>query len=283
MEAPGKRQATDVPLKRAIVTGASRGIGRAIALALAGDGYEVIGTSRDPGAMPPGERIPGVRYLSLELLSEKSIEAFLAEAGDVDVLVNNAATNFIGPVGELPLGKIRALFDANLFGLIRLTQGIVASMRERRSGTVINVASFAGIFPVPFISPYAASKSALIAISRGLRQEVAPWGVRVMVVAPFHINTTLPLEIACGENSVYLPMVRKVKAVRDRNLAEAPGPELVAKKVLRILSARTPRFFNVVGRGAGITAFLVKHLPDRVVERLARKRAGLPAFPKSVH
>ena len=269
-------------MKRAIVTGASRGIGRAIALAMAGDGYDVIGTSRDPGAMPPGERIPGVRYMPLELLDEKSIGAFLAEAGEVEVLVNNAGANLIGPVEEVPLGNIRALFEANLFGLIRLTQGIVCSMRERRAGTVINVASFAGLSPVPFISIYAATKSALIALSRGLRHEVAPWGVRVAVVAPLHINTNFPLEIVCGESSVYLPAVTKVKAVRDRNLSEAPGPELVAKKVLRILSARTPRFFNAVGRGAGITAFLIKHLPDAVVERAARKRAGLPARSKSV-
>jgi short-subunit dehydrogenase len=269
-------------MKRAIVTGASRGIGKAIALAMAGDGYDVIGTSRNPGAMPPDQRAPGVRYLSLDLRNEKSIGAFLAEAGDVEVLVNNAGVNLVGPVEEVTLGTIRALFEANLFGLISLTQGIVSSMRERRAGTVINVASFAGVSPVPFISMYAATKSALIAISRGLRQEVAPWGVRVAVVAPLHINTAFPMEIACGESSVYLPEVLKVKAVRDRSLSEGPGPELVAKKVLRLLSARTPRFFNAVGRGAGMTAFLVKHLPEAVVERAARKRAGLPALSKAV-
>jgi short-subunit dehydrogenase len=263
------------------VTGASRGIGRAIAAAMAGDGYDVMGTSRDPGAIPPGERIPGVRYMSLDLTDEKSIASFLAEAGDVEVLVNNAGANLVGPVEEVPLGTIRALFEANLFGLIRLTQGIVSSMRKRRTGTVINIASFAGVSTVPFISMYAATKSALIALSRGLRQEVAPWGIRVAVVAPLHINTTFPLEIACAENSVYLSEVHTVKAVRDRNLAEGPGPELVAKKVLRLLSARTPRFFSAVGRGAGIITFAVKHLPDSVLERLTRKRAGLPALSKS--
>jgi short-subunit dehydrogenase len=148
-------------------------------------------------------------------------------------------------------------------------------MRERRTGTIVNLASFAGVTPVPFLSMYAATKSALIAASRALRQELRPWGVRVAVVAPFDIHTDIPLEIGFDESSAYLEAARTVRVRRDKALAEAPGPDIVARKVLSVISSRRPRPFNVVGRGASLTALLVRLLPERVTENAIRKRYGL--------
>jgi short-subunit dehydrogenase len=266
-------------VRKAIVTGASRGIGSAIARGLAGAGFQVIGTSRDPSAIPPDIRIEGVSYLPLDLRDARSIEAFAAEAtaagGDVDVLVNNAGASQIGALEEVPLERMRSLFEANLFGSLRLTQLLLPSMRARRAGTIINIASFAGVSPVPFLAVYAASKSAVIAMSRGLRAEVAPWGIRVAVVAPFDIRTSIPLEVLSPYSSPYGAALRGVREVRDRFLAEAPDPRIVADKVASIVAVRSPRFFHPVGRGAWLTALLVRLLPDSVVAAAVGKRFGL--------
>jgi short-subunit dehydrogenase len=260
----------------ALVTGASRGIGQTIARALCGAGYTVIGTSRAPGSLSAAERLPGVRYLPLDLASEPSIDALVTAAGEIDVLINNAGQSQIGAIEEVPLHRMRALFEANLFGALSLTRRILPSMRSRRSGRIVTIASFAAVTPVPFLSMYAASKAALVAAFKGLRCEVAPWGIRVSVVAPFDVHTTIPLDVCYDERSAYLPTIAEVRTVRDKGLAEAPGPEVISAAVLRILRARRPRFFTPAGRAAGASAFLLKHLPESTVESIVRRSFHLP-------
>jgi short-subunit dehydrogenase len=262
-------------VRRAVVTGASRGIGAAIARRLAGAGFHVIGTMRDPGALPPGQRIDGVSLFPLDLRDERSIGAFAAAAGDVEVLVNNAGASQIGALEEVPLDRARGLFEVNFFGSLRLSQLMLPAMRARGSGVIVNIASFAGVSPVPFLSVYAASKAAMIAMSRGLRAEAAPWGVRVAVVAPFHIRTSIPLETCSPEGSPYGATLERVRAVRDRFIAEGPDPGIVADEVLRIVTARRPAFFHPVGRGAWLSALLVRLLPDAVVEAVLHARFSL--------
>ncbi len=263
-------------MSRALVTGASRGIGKAIAASLVAAGYEVVGTSRHPEALPPHDRIDGVRYLALDLLEAGSIASLAREAGPVDVLVSNAGQSQIGAVEELPVDEVRRLFEANLFGALRVIQLFLPGMRQRRAGKVIAVASMAAVTPVPFLSSYAASKAALVAMMRGLRYETASFGITVAVVAPFDINTSIPLDIRYDERSAYMPDIATVHQRRDKALAEAPGPDLVARKVISILRSRRPGFFHPVGRGAGLNAFLLRHLPARTVERIIRRLFGLP-------
>ncbi|HVP19469.1 MAG TPA: SDR family NAD(P)-dependent oxidoreductase [Spirochaetia bacterium] len=256
---------------RALVTGASRGIGKAIAAALAGAGYEVLGTARDPAALSQAEKIPRVLYLPLELTDEKSISSLVAEAGEIGILINNAGGSQIGPIEEVPLEAIRGLFEKNLIGSVRLTQALLPGMRSRRAGRIIFISSYAGVSPVPFLSVYAATKAALTALARGLRQEVQGDGIRVSVIAPFDIHTAIPLDLRYASDSPYKDALLRVKEVRDRSLAEAPDPSLVARKVLAVLSAERPRAFYPVGRNARLMGFLLKHLPDSFVERAARK------------
>ena len=260
---------------KALVTGASRGIGRAIAEALLASGVEVTGTSRHPEAIPEADRLQGIRWLPLELHSEQSIVACAAAAGEVDVLINNAGGSQIAPLEELPLERMRWLFEMNLFGTVRMTQLILPGMRERRAGRVITIASFAAVTTVPFISSYAGSKAAVVAIYRGLREEVAPWGIKVCVVAPFDVHTTIPLDIAYRETSPYLAALLRVKARRDHTIATGPEPSVIAAAVMRLLRAPRPRFFTPAGRNARFTAFLVRHLPARTVEASVRRRFDL--------
>jgi NAD(P)-dependent dehydrogenase (short-subunit alcohol dehydrogenase family) len=262
---------------KALVTGASRGIGRAIAQALLQAGYEVTGTSRNPSALSDAERLPGLRWLPLDLRSGESIGACAAAAGNVDVLVNNAGVSQVGALEELPLERVRSLFEMNVFGTVRLTQLILPGMRERRSGAIVTVTSFAAVTTIPFFSAYAGSKAALVAVFRGLRQEVAPWGIRVCVLAPFEMRTTMPLDVCYDQASSYMPFVGRVHAMRDRQLAGGPDPSMVADAMLRILRSRRPRFSNFAGRNARVTAFLVRHLPERIAEAGVRSRSGLSA------
>src|SRR5271169_2212457 len=115
----------------ALVTGASRGIGRAIASALASDGWEVIGTCRYPKRLSPEDRVPGVRYLPLDFARKASVEALLRKVRTVDVLVNNAGSGSIGPVEEAPIDSVRGLFEDNFFGAVRITQALLPRMRTR--------------------------------------------------------------------------------------------------------------------------------------------------------
>jgi short-subunit dehydrogenase len=259
------------PRRRALVTGASRGIGKAVCEALVRKGYEVIGTCRDPRKVKGDDVVDGVTYLPLDLTSENSIDSLAKRVKQVDLLVNNAGSSMIGPAEELKLDASRRLFELNFFGPLRLTQAFLPSMREKRKGTVIFIGSMSGETAVLFSSMYAASKAALRTLARTLRLEVKDYGIRIAVVAPFHIRTTIPQERQYSEKSPYFKRLRKVKETRDRQIASAPEPKVVAGKVLQVLEGHLGKFFHPVGRGAEINAFLIRHLPRRIVDSIVNQ------------
>lgn len=259
----------------ALVTGASRGIGRAIASALASDGWKVTGTCRNPKRLSAEERVPGVRYLPLDFARKASVEALLRTVRGVDLLVNNAGSGSIGPVEEAPMDKVRALFEDNFFGAVRITQALLPRMRTRGTGVVIFIGSMAGEAPRAFSSFYAASKSALRSFAECLRMEVREYGIRVALVAPWFIATTFQQESQVRKASPYAGAVRRVKQVRDNLIMAGPEPSVVADAVMDILGKRRPRAFTSVGRRAGVQAFLVRHLPRRALEALSARRFKL--------
>ncbi len=259
----------------ALVTGASRGIGRAIASALASDGWEVIGTCRNPKRLSPEDRVPGVRYLPMDFARKATVEALLRKVRTVDVLVNNAGSGSIGPVEEAPIDRVRGLFEDNFFGAVRITQALLPRMRTRGKGAVIFIGSMAGEAPRAFSAFYAASKSALRSFAECLRMEVRDYGIRVALVAPWFIATTFQQESQVRKASPYAGAVRRVKQVRDRLIMAGAEPAVVAEAVLDILGKGRPRAFTSVGRHAGLQAFLVRHLPRRVLEALSARRFKL--------
>src|SRR3569833_1981764 len=147
--------------RTALVTGASSGIGRSTAQLLADRGYRVVGTSRDPGKIAAGDRIPNVEYLPLEVGDPDSMQACLAAAGKVDILVNNAGESQCGPIEEIPVAAIERLFTVNVLGPVHLMQLVLPRMRANRFGRVVMVGSMLASFPVAFRSSYVASKAAL--------------------------------------------------------------------------------------------------------------------------
>lgn len=258
---------------RVLITGASRGIGRAVAKALNSLGYWVVGTSRDPGKIE--DRIEGVEYIKLDLNDDNSIAECARSVGAVDILINNAGQSQIGPAEELPLKKIRRNFQVNLFGMIQLTQAFLPGMRKRGKGFVINIGSLAGKFAVPFQSSYVASKFALAGFSWTLRNEVMKYGIKVVVIEPGDIRTTLLPDLIVKDDSAYKDSVLKVKTSRDKKVYSGTSPEAIAEKVVKILRTNNPKPFYTVGGKGPLFVFLKRFLSDRFVEKLVRLRYGL--------
>ncbi len=259
----------------ALVTGASRGIGKAIAAALAADGWEVTGTSRSPKKLTAEDRVPGVRYLPLDFSRKASVEALARKARGCDLLVNNAGASSIGPAEEAPPDKVRALFESNFFGAVRLTQAVLPAMRVKRTGTIVFIGSMAGEAPRAFSAFYAASKAAIKLFAECLRMEVNAYGIHVAVVAPYFISTTIKQEEQGKKDSPYAAAVQRVKQVRDRILMSGQGPEVVAERLMDVLGKKSPPAFTAVGRHARLQAFFIRHLPRRMVEWLSARRFKL--------
>lgn len=256
--------------ERVLITGASSGIGKAIAELLIANNYEVLGTSRDPKKIK--NKIPGLTYFPLDLQDPKSIEAFTAKIGDIDILINNAGQSQVGPLEEVPMEKIHSLFEVNLFGIIQLTKALLPRMRERKKGLIINVSSMSGIFGVGFTPVYCGSKFALEGVFRSLRQEVYPFGINVVMVQPGYISTGLKQEPFLGEGGDYFNAAKKFRAIRDHNIETGAKAEEVASKIFKIMKTKNPKPAYPVGGDAPRNAFLSRILPIKLVENFQRRK-----------
>ncbi|QKW08937.1 SDR family oxidoreductase [Streptomyces sp. NA04227] len=263
--------------RTALVTGASSGIGKAVAEALLGRGYRVIGTSRDPERMAASARVPGVEYLPLDLTDEASIVACAEAAGAVDVLVNNAGESQLGALEELPMDALRRLFELNVFGAVRLTQLVLPGMRERRRGRVVMVGSMLASFPLAFRSSYVASKAAVKAFALASRRELSPYGVWLITVEPGAINTGISERRTRyqAEGSPYADDYRAVSTRLDANETVGIAAEKVAATVLGAIEAASPKPFYAVGSRAPLVFALRRILPRAAVERMVSRRHGL--------
>lgn len=255
--------------KKVLITGASKGIGRAVAEALVKKGYKVIGTSRNPDKII--HKISHIEYIKLDLSDERSIEECIEKVEKVDVLINNGGESQIGAAEEIPIEKIKKIFQTNLFGSIRLIQGFLPWMREKGDGYIINIGSMAGKFAIPFQSSYSSSKFALGGYSWALRNEVMKYGIKVVVIEPNDINTTIKPEIFLNEESSYKNLIAAFKSKRDINISKGSHPDVVARKIIRILKMKNPRPFYTVGGLGPLLVFIKRLLPDKIMEKLIKK------------
>ncbi len=256
-----------------LVTGASRGIGRALAEELARRNLEVYGTSRDPTRFPGP--IPGLTILPLRLENRESVDACAGAAGGIEVLVNNAAQSLMGAVEDVSVEEIEEIFAMNLFGLVRLTKRFLPGMRERGRGTIVNLGSLAGTYTPPFQSAYAASKAGLEAFSKILRGEVEKYGIKVVHLIPGYIRTLIEPRMAIPEDSVYGEELRRFRAARDVKMTKAPSPEEAAAKIVRILEKKNPRPVYHLGRGTPLLGLVRRLLPERLALAIIRRFYGL--------
>ena len=233
-------------------------------------GYEVLGTSRNPESVE--NKLSGLTYLPLDLQDATSIDALIPQLGDIDILINNAGQGQVGPLEEVPIEKVRALFDVNLFGIIQLTQSILPSMRKRKKGLIINLSSMSGIFGVGFTSVYCGTKFAMEGIFRSLRQEVKPFCINVVQIEPGYVATGFKQDPYMDPASDYFEANKIFKTIRDHNIETGVKPEEIAKKVLYVIKQKNPKPAYPVGGDAPRNAFLSRMLPVRLVEWFQRKK-----------
>lgn len=251
----------------ALVTGASSGIGAATAAALAGAGFEVLGTSRR-GAAAPAPR--GVRMIGLDLADPGSIAAAAEAVRDrvrgrgergAAVLVANAGESQSGPLEELPRAAWERLLQVNVVGQLDLVARLLPGMRAAGRGRVVLVGSMLGSLPLAFRSSYVASKAALRGAGLALRGEVAPFGIGVSVVEPGSVATGIAARRTRHGGAADSPYRGRLAAMLDRldaNEAAGVAPEAVAGTILAEIRARRPAAYRARGSRAALAIPLTR-------------------------
>jgi NAD(P)-dependent dehydrogenase (short-subunit alcohol dehydrogenase family) len=263
----------------AIVTGASGGIGEATARALHAAGYRVFGTSR----RTPATKSPGIEYLVCDVTSDESVQTavgeVLAKAGRIDLLVNNAGVGLVAGAEESSLAQAKALFDVNVFGLIRMTKAVLPAMRRQRSGRIVNLSSVMGFIPAPFMALYGASKHAVEGYSESLDHEVRSSGVRVVLVEPAYTRTSFEGNVYQPDEQldIYQSARTNAEGVMRDQMKTADTPELVASAVLRASTEANPRRRYTAGRMARQVSILRRLVPESAFDKSLRKQMRLPA------
>ena len=263
----------------ALVTGASSGIGLATAQALRRDGYRVFGTSRK--LMP--DTSDGITMLICDVTSDTSVQGVvdevLSHAGRIDLLVNNAGIGLLGGAEESTTAQAKALFDVNVFGIIRMTNAILPAMRRQRSGRIVNLSSILGLVPAPYNALYASTKHAIEGYSESLDHEVRTQGIRIVLVEPGVTQTSFEENITRPDRplAVYDAVRADAQKLMRKIVAKGDAPEVVAEAVIRAASAASPRRRYTAGKAAGQVRFMRRFLPESVVDKNLRKFNGLPA------
>jgi short-subunit dehydrogenase len=262
-----------------IVTGASGGIGEATARALHTAGYRVFGTSR----RAPVTRSPGIEYLACDVTSAESVKAAVSEvlskAGRIDLLVNNAGVGLVGGAEESSLEQAKSLFEVNLFGVIRMTNAVLPTMRRQRAGRIVNLSSVMGLIPAPFMALYAASKHALEGYSESLDHEIRGSGIRVVLVEPAYTRTSFEGNVyqADQQLEVYQSDRTNAERVLRDGMKTADTPELVASAVVKASTEANPHRRYAAGRTARQVSLLRRFVPASAFDRSLRKQMRLPA------
>ena len=255
-------------MKKIFITGASSGIGLAIGKLVVADGHEVWGTSRNLERIPKMPRWYAVRLDLTDPLSiEEAFNAAVTEAGYFDVLINNAGAGHFGPAEVLPLETIASQFQILVFGQIQLMQLALQHMRSRGEGLIINVTSLASRLPVPFMAAYNAAKAALASFTMSIQLELPHSGVRITDLQPGDIRTEFNQSVIVSDNVAGgdTKIARTWKVV-ERNMKNAPGPDLVARQVLKLIQSVEPPPRLTVGNvfESKIAPLIFRFLPQRV-------------------
>jgi len=243
-----------------LITGTSTGIGHATALHLARRGYRVYATMRNTakgdqlGAAAAAENLNLV-IETLDVADHQSmldcVARIMAVEGRIDILINNAGLSSSSPIETYPEDEHRALFEANYWGPVKLTQAVLPAMRERASGAIINISSVLGRIAWANQGAYCASKFAIEAFSEALAQEVAPFGIRVAIIEPgvtasaIFDNTPVHYDRA----SPYKTAMRRNGRFYSVGIADATPAEQLAETIEEALTAEQPKLRHAVGFG----------------------------------
>ena len=261
-----------------LVTGASRGIGKAIAEKFAQRGDRVFGTARRPESV----QWTAGTLLRLDVQEESSVaqcmETILSQAKRIDVLVNNAGITIPGAIEELSLAQVKAVFETNFFGVVRMTQAALPTMRRQAVGRIVNIGSVGGFLPMPFQAVYAATKHALAGWTETLDFEVSRFGVRAILIQPGFIRTDIDRNSFPEPfiDSVYEDERSRVVAKMRQSIENGDDPVKVAEAVLEAATAKVPNRKVLVGRGARQARILRTFLPKALFDLGLRRQFDLP-------
>ncbi|HJZ68226.1 MAG TPA: SDR family NAD(P)-dependent oxidoreductase [Blastocatellia bacterium] len=274
-----------------IVTGASAGIGEATARTLAGEGATIVMFARRSDRLEAlkqeiqssgGSALAVVGDVTKEEDRERLVRETLDSFRRIDALVNNAGYGQRGPIELVPIDAIRQNFETNLFSLIALTQLVIPQMRKQRSGRIINVSSVAGRIARPLSSAYDATKHALEAISDGMRGELSPFGIKVVVIQPGFIVTEF-LDVA-NENvrditehaGPYAPFFDGLAEGFKRVRKMAGRPEDIAEVIVKALCSNNPRARYAAPGHARLALTLKRWLPASLFDYILSRQSGVP-------
>ena len=261
-----------------LITGASSGVGQATARVLAQKGYTVVGTSRNSAG---AKSIPGVEMLSLDVRADDSVQACVAavhqRCGHLDVLINNAGCELAGALEELSQPEVANQFETNFFGVVRMVNAVLPSMRERKHGHIINVSSLSGLSAIPFLGIYSATKFALEGYTEALRHEVKPFNIHVSLTQAGFLKTPMMnhRQTAAHRVSEYDQWRQRALMAIQGHEENGPGPELVAETLLAILTSSNPRLRYLIGQQARTVGRLRRFLPAGMYEQGVRRNFSL--------
>jgi NAD(P)-dependent dehydrogenase (short-subunit alcohol dehydrogenase family) len=274
---------TEVSRKVVLVTGASSGIGKCCAEHLLKCGYRVFGTQRRPPSIPRSTS-PAVEMIPMDVDDDRSVtegvHSVVQRAGRLDAVVNNAGWGLMGAVEDTSIEEAKAQMETNFFGVLRVCRAVLPIMRQQGSGHIINISSLAGIVGLPFSGLYSASKFALEGMSESLRLETRGFGIRVVLVEPGDFRSNFPaarrMTEASATNDAYREVLRKIRAAQERDEANGPTPEPIARLVEKILRTSRPRTRYTSGWiSQRIVVPCKRFLPQRVFEWLFCRVMGV--------
>lgn len=249
-----------------LITGVSSGIGRAAAEKFAKRGCRVFGTVRSLAKADP---LSGVDLVEMDVRDDASVRRgvkhIIDQTGRINVLVNNAGMNMIGAVEETAIAEAQALFDINVFGVMRTTNAVLPHMRAQRQGRIVNVSSVLGFLPAPYMGLYSASKHAVEGLSETLDHEVRQFGIRVTLIEPSYTRTNLGAN--SPQASARITDYDHERGIASRAVANsvngAPAPDGVAGTIVE----------------AALGSWRMRHTPAGQASLLNKLRRFMPAGP----
>ncbi|MBY5849951.1 oxidoreductase [Rhizobium ruizarguesonis] len=262
----------------ALVTGASTGIGYATAAALQNAGFRVFGTSRRLAT----QRSDGVSMLTCDVTDDASVaklvDDVLAEAGRIDLLVNNAGMGLLGGAEESSMTQAKSLFDVNVFGVFRVTNAVLPVMRRQGKGRIVNLSSVQGFIPAPYFALYSSTKHAIEGYSESLDHELRAFGIRVSLVEPAYTRTSFEDNLAKPDQvlDIYDSARASMNVVVQKAMEIGDAPDVVAKTIIAAATDPAPKRRYAAGKMARQVSFLRRFVPAFAFDKSLRKQLGLP-------
>jgi short-subunit dehydrogenase len=257
----------------AVITGSSSGIGFETSLMLARNGFYTYATVRklDEGSkqitdIAEKENL-SLQTIQLDVNNEQSViegvNRISKEKGKIDVAVNNAGFDLMGPLEETSMDQVKEQFETNFFSTVRVMQAVIPIMRKQRSGRIVNIASVGGRIAVPFHSPYHGTKFAIEGLSESVQYELEPFGIKIILVEPGEVGSSFwknMKKAAKTNDSPYMQMANNMAEAQRQLAQNSVHPSEVAKMILQAVTSDNPSFRYIVGQDAAMTRSKKKYV-----------------------